>query len=191
MTAIAISAFCPIHNTGSNERTTVRGIGEFIVSCYVLSIETVLRHCHRVLDRWKNHTCNIVERVLHMHIATDQQNADIKLQISLKNLHKDWEAWFGVGMLNICHYTCHFTIQDLELLPMHKSLLLLLLFHFGILSSYPPTVVTLLRLVYSSCVYKLLFCCSGITSFSILYHTWDWNGHQAATQYVQLELHYG
>ena len=48
MAACAITAFCPIHNTGSNESTRGSGIGEFIVE--VLSISTVLRNGHIVLN---------------------------------------------------------------------------------------------------------------------------------------------
>ena len=55
MVACAITAFCPIHNTCSNESTTVSGVGEFIASCDVPSVETVFRHCHSILDRWKHH----------------------------------------------------------------------------------------------------------------------------------------
>ena len=48
MTAYSITAFSPIHNTGSNESTRVSSIGEFIVE--VLSISTVLRNGHIVLN---------------------------------------------------------------------------------------------------------------------------------------------
>ena len=51
MEASAITAFCPIHNTCSNGSTTFSGIGEFIVSSYVLSIEAVVRYGDRILNK--------------------------------------------------------------------------------------------------------------------------------------------
>ena len=48
MAACGITAFSPIHNTGSNESTRGSVVGEFIVG--VLSISTVLRNGHIVLN---------------------------------------------------------------------------------------------------------------------------------------------
>ena len=55
MMAIAISAFCPIHNTCSNGSTTVRDVREFIDSSDITSIETVLRYGYRILDKGEHH----------------------------------------------------------------------------------------------------------------------------------------
>jgi len=50
MVAYTIAAVCPIHNTGSDGGTRAVGIGEFIAGSNVLSISTVHRNSHRVLE---------------------------------------------------------------------------------------------------------------------------------------------
>ena len=136
--------------------------------CFIMTCNYV-QHTSHTCKHWLMKRCNVLtslasfcafkisnilwyvcEQIINIgvDIATDQQNADIQVQIYLTNLHENWEAWFGVGMLNICHNTCHFSIQDLELLPTNP-VFLLLLFYFGIFSFMtlcPPPIVTPLRL---------------------------------------------
>ena len=63
MITCTITALSPIHNTCSNGSTTVSGVGRFIASSDVPSIETVLRHCQGMLDRWKHHVTAYLECV--------------------------------------------------------------------------------------------------------------------------------
>ena len=63
MAACAISAFCPIHNTGSNESTRGSGVREFIVD--VFSISTVLRNGHIVLNEHTG-TLNYISYMLRL-----------------------------------------------------------------------------------------------------------------------------
>ena len=66
MVAPAITAFCPTHNTGSNESTRGSGIGEFIVE--VLSISTVLRNGHIVLNEQIG-TLNYITYLLRLPVG--------------------------------------------------------------------------------------------------------------------------
>ena len=66
MAAPAITAIGPTHITGSNESTRGSGIGEFIVD--VLSISTVLRNGHIVLDEHTG-TLNYISYMLRLPVG--------------------------------------------------------------------------------------------------------------------------